>query len=266
MDDRGRRFLGLEPTDSPERWRLPISNHICGGTGFLHGGCALAATVAAMEAATERPVAWATAQYLARVRPPDVVDIDVNVLASGRANTQASATICAGDRVIATTMATLGGRDLGLDRTWAQPPEVAPPEACEPRTRPESGIQDSFTGRADIRIAHARLGDPQATYWCRLADGVHGTAVGMAALGDLLPSGLRMAAGMEMRGSSLDNSVRILREADTDWILVDTTSDGFGPSIGHGHVRFFSREGQLLGTGGQSFSPTALHPETEVHP
>ncbi len=69
-----REFLGLEPTHNPHRWVLPVTPGISTGGGFLFGGCGLAAAIAALEGTTERPVVWATAQYLSYARPPDIMD------------------------------------------------------------------------------------------------------------------------------------------------------------------------------------------------
>ena len=44
---------------------------IC-GFAFMFGGVGLAAAVGAMERTCERPVIWATAQYLSYARPPSV--------------------------------------------------------------------------------------------------------------------------------------------------------------------------------------------------
>jgi hypothetical protein len=60
-------FFGLQSCDDPLRWRLPVTLGLCGATGTLHGGCALAAVVAALETVTDRSLASATSQYLSRV-------------------------------------------------------------------------------------------------------------------------------------------------------------------------------------------------------
>ena len=57
-------FLGLEATDDPLRWRLPVTPAVSTPGRFLYGGCGLAAGIVALEAAAERPTVWATAQYL----------------------------------------------------------------------------------------------------------------------------------------------------------------------------------------------------------
>jgi hypothetical protein len=51
-------FLGLQPTEDPARWRLPVVAGISAGGGFLFGGCGLGAAVVALESFTGRPTAW----------------------------------------------------------------------------------------------------------------------------------------------------------------------------------------------------------------
>ncbi|WP_428120785.1 hypothetical protein [Candidatus Poriferisodalis sp.] len=50
-------FLGLRPTEDELRWLMPVTFDVAGATGTLHGGCGLAAAVAALETVTGRPMA-----------------------------------------------------------------------------------------------------------------------------------------------------------------------------------------------------------------
>ena len=74
-----REFLGI--TQSGERrWDLPIRTQILGGrSGSLFGGAGLAAGVIALEEASNRPVVWATCQFLATVAPPASVGLGVEL-------------------------------------------------------------------------------------------------------------------------------------------------------------------------------------------
>ncbi|HWJ98819.1 MAG TPA: acyl-CoA thioesterase, partial [Acidimicrobiales bacterium] len=59
-----REFLGLQPTHNPHRWHFAVTPGLSTGGGFLFGGCGLGAAIAALEGTTDRPLVWATAQYL----------------------------------------------------------------------------------------------------------------------------------------------------------------------------------------------------------
>lgn len=80
-------FLGLEPTDDPLRFRLPITQDNCVGSGFLFGGAALGASIEALEAATGRPLIWATCQYRSYARPPSTLDVTVTLLGTASQST-----------------------------------------------------------------------------------------------------------------------------------------------------------------------------------
>ena len=62
-------FYGLEPTDDPLRWRLPVVRGLCSGFGALFGGAGLGAAIEVLERVTGRPLVCATAQFLQFARP-----------------------------------------------------------------------------------------------------------------------------------------------------------------------------------------------------
>lgn len=65
-----REFLGIEATHS-STWRLPVVDRLTGGgSRSLFGGVGLAAGIIALQSASNRPVIWATGQYLARLQAP----------------------------------------------------------------------------------------------------------------------------------------------------------------------------------------------------
>ncbi|MCP4084510.1 MAG: thioesterase family protein, partial [Actinomycetia bacterium] len=57
-------FLGIETTDDPHVWNLPVTPAIGGGMGQLFGGCALGPAIEQLEEMTGRPAAWAAAQFI----------------------------------------------------------------------------------------------------------------------------------------------------------------------------------------------------------
>ena len=250
-------FLGLQPTDDPLRWRLPVTLDVAGATGTLHGGCAIGAAVAALELSTERPLAAATSQYLARAPVGEEVEVVLDIYAQGKAMTQAGFTITVGDRVVLRGQASLGGRDLGVDRTWAVMPDAPPPEDCQPRAM-TSITHHSFTDSSDLRLAGQTPGHEQVLYWARVGDGLSGTSPILAALADVLPSGMRVSLDAGFRGSSLDNTVRIGARHPAEWVLLDLRATAIHNSIGHGVARIFAQDGTFLASGSQSFAITEI--------
>lgn len=250
-------FFAMESFDDSLHWRLPVTLGLCGATGTLHGGCALAAVVAALETVTDRSLASATSQYLSRVVLGETAEVNLEILASGRRMTQAAATITHEDRLICRMQVALGGRDLGIDRSWLEAPSVPPPDQCEERAKTAS-TETSFTDNADVRLAGQQAGDRRVRYWARLPGHLASTAPGLAALADLVPSGMRVSLNSGFRGSSLDNTVRMAGLDESEWVLLDIETVAIHDSIGHGTVRIFGEGGQLLASGSQCFAISQL--------
>ncbi len=251
-------FLGLQETADPLRWSLPVSFDVCGATGTLHGGCGIGAAVAALELTTERPLAFAAAQYLSRAPHGDVVDIELELLAVGKATTQAAFTIRDEGRAVLRGHASLGGRDLGIDRNWFEAPvDVPPPEECPPRAR-STELDYSFTDLADLRVAGQSPGDRRVYYWSRVRDRLASSSPILSALADLLPSGMRVSLDSAFMGSSLDNTVRIASTEPSEWVMIELDAAAFHNSIGHGTVRIYAQDGPLLASGSQCFAVTRL--------
>jgi acyl-CoA thioesterase-2 len=257
-----RKWLGLEPTHNPMRWVLPVTPGICaGGGGFLFGGCALGAAVAAMEHVSERPVVWATAQYLSYAVPPSVLDIDVTIAAQGHQVTQARVVGHVADTEILTVNAALGTRDLDVDGVWTVPPEVPDPGDCPPRGLRHPGVE-SIMNRLDVRLASARpweavdgspMPDGRSALWARVPDLLDlSSGASLAILGDYVPFGIGQALGRMGGGNSLDNTLRVYRLVPTEWVLLDIRIQAVARGFGHGVVHLWAQDGTLLATASQS--------------
>jgi acyl-CoA thioesterase len=264
-----RQFLGLEPSHNPYRWHLPVTPGLSTAGGFLFGGCGLGAAIAALEGTTERPLVWATAQYLSYAQPGAVVDIDVTVAVSGRQSSQARAVGHVADREIFTVNAALGQRPLDLDHTFTVPLDVPPPEACDPRPLRVPG-EESIMSRLDLRLARARSwedlrGNPapggRSALWARIPDLLEPSAAALAILGDYVPFGIGQALGAFAGGNSLDNTLRIVRIVPTEWILLDIQVDGIANGFGHGTVHLYAEDGTLMATASQSTIVRFWQPE-----
>jgi acyl-CoA thioesterase len=267
-------FFDLRATHNPHRWWLPLSEDLCvgpPGRAFMFGGVGMAAAITAMERTCGRPVIWATAQYLSYARPAQVVDLDVRVAVQGRHTSQARVTAHVGDSEILTVNAALGQRPDPGRWQWAQAPEVPPPEACSESERWRSDVQDLHS-RIEVRIAHgehmraphavaagapgpsspAGLGDGRLILWIRPRDGEQVDAGMLAIMADHVPSAVGAALGRNAGGNSLDNTIRLLDVAPTDWVLCDTTIVGIAHGVAHGAMRLFSDTGALMATASQS--------------
>lgn len=264
MAYRGRvliqEFLGLRATHNPYRWSLPVAPGLCTPGGFLFGGCGLGAAITALERTTDRPIVWATAQFLSYAPTDSVVDLDVTIPVSGRNSTQARITGHVADREIFTVNAALGTRDLEYVRSWATPIDVPPPEDCRPSPYRLPGM-DTIMSRFDVRLASARgwtemQGNPveggRSALWVRIPELDDTTAASLAILGDYVPFGIGQSLGVQGGGNSLDNTLRVIRVQPTEWVLVDIQVDGIDHGFGHGTVHLYTQDGTLLATASQS--------------
>ncbi len=255
-----QEFLGLQATHNPHRWYLPIQRKLCVREEFLFGGCGLAAAVTALEGTTGRPLVWATAQYLSYAKPPAVLDLDVIVPVSGKHSTQARVVAHVGDREIFTVNAALGSRPLDLSGQWPTMPDVPAPAAC-PLAPPFPNTEGTIHDQVEMRVARGRYGasrdgtpstDGRSALWIRLPRELDRSPAGLAIIADWVPSGIGQALGRWAGGNSLDNTLRIVDLAPTDWVLCDIQVHGIANGFGHGLVHLWSESGRLLATGSQS--------------
>jgi acyl-CoA thioesterase-2 len=178
------QLFNLNATHNPHRWYLPVIDEFCVGRPdrrFLFGGVALAAAISALEQTCERPVIWATAQYMSFARPGSIVDLDVWVPVKGNQTSQAYVIEHIDDRKIITVNAALGSRQSDICDQWLPIPEVPRPEEC-PEVhgwrRPVEGI----LGRFETRLAQGRFatGEPikgrgedgRVRFWIRSREGL----------------------------------------------------------------------------------------------
>jgi acyl-CoA thioesterase II len=256
-----RHFLGLESTDDPLRWRLPVTPAVSTPGHFLYGGCGLAAGIVALEAASERPTVWATAQYLTYAPTGTVLDWEVVLAAVGKGTTQARAIGRLGDREVLTVNAALGYHQLEVSGTWVEPPVVPPPDECPLQEIP-SFFADSVLTRVEHRVARGRLfseldgraGGADSAFWARVPGHLEPSAATLAVIGDYVSGGVSQPLGVRTMGRSLDNTLRVVRLVPTTWVLCDIQMHALANGFGHGLAHLWAEDGTLLATASQSIS------------
>ena len=254
-------FYDLVPTDDRRRWRLPVVRALCSGMGGLFGGAALGAAIEVLERVTGRPLVWATAQYLAFARPPEVVELEVVEVARGHQSSQARVLARVDEHEIFTVVGALGRRDLNWSGSWAVRPDV--PSVAESPIRPVAPHHRGTIGeRLEMRIANARPletldgtpGDGRSALWARLP-GIPATGAALAVVADYVPFGIGQALGHPTSSNSLDNTLRMVRPSrrhPTEWILADVRVQAVADGFGHGVVHLWAEDGTLLATASQS--------------
>ena len=253
-------FLGIRPTHNPHRWYLPVIPKICVHGDFLFGGCGLAAAVTALERTCDRPLIWATAQYLSFARAPSILDIDVTIPVGGKQTTQARAIGRVCDDEILTVNAALGARSLEVGGQWERMPELPGPMEC-PAMPIYDDAEEAISHQLEFRVAKGRYGaerdgtpspDGRSALWARMKNGSPVSSASLAIIADWVPSGMGQALGRMAGATSLDNTVRILQIVETEWVLCDIRVQGIRKGFGHGLVHLWSEDGTLLATGSQS--------------
>ena len=228
----------------------------------LQGGAGLGAALAAMQAATGRPVIWATAQYLSFAIGMDPINIAVTIEVAGRNTTQARCVLSRERDEILTAHAALGARDFELEGVWVTPPEVPAPDECPPYRFFARG-RGHLGDRAEFRLALGRQlddierdggrGDGSFALWVRCWDGVQPATVSdLAFVGDFMPLGFADATGHPYAGNSLDNTIRVGNLVDTEWILLSTHVQQVANGFGYGRAELWSDDRTLLGEVSQS--------------
>jgi acyl-CoA thioesterase-2 len=256
-----RAFLGLEATADPLRWRLPVTPAVSTPGHFLYGGCGLAAGIVALEAASERPTVWATAQYLTYAPTGTVLDWEVVLAAVGKATTQARAIGRLGDREVLTVNAALGRHDIDLSGTWVPFPDVPGPEDCPAQKIPPM-FADTVLVRVEQRVARGRLmaeldgrpGDARSAFWARVPGHLEPSAATLAVIGDFVSGGVSQPLGVRTMGRSLDNTLRMAQLVPTEWVLCDIHMHALAHGFGQGLAHLWAQDGTLLATASQSIS------------
>lgn len=248
----GYRFSPPQETQETTRFKLAVTTGLCVGPPkrqFMMGGVGLGTAIAALETQTGRPLLWATAQYLSIAQPGHLLDLEVDVVASGMSVTQARVRFLSRGKETIIVSAALGSRVSEDDVQYADAPKVQSPDEMGPEPSETKESNDLFT-----RVERRRIQDPQAEaegrarMWVRTVEPEPTTASLLAVFADFLPG----AIPLTRRSSSLDNTIRIVSREETEWILIDSTIHALADGFFHGEARLFSENGRLLAIASQS--------------
>ena len=254
-------ILGLEVGPDPTRFRLLVRDDVCTPFKFLYGGTGIAASVEASERAAGRPLQWVTTQFLGSPSAGEVVDLAVDVAVVGRSTTQTSVVGSVEGTTVFTSLCAHNVRPVHDSEAFAAMPDVPSYDECEPLSEIfDTGVSASFFDVLDRRIAAGKfasdaVGSPQRgplAVWCRLRSGPIGSAATQGFVADLGPLAVCAALGIEPGGTSLDNTLRVVDDRPTEWVLIELHADGFHRSVGHSTARLWSEDGRLLGVAQQS--------------
>ena len=225
--------------------------------GLLYGGTAIAASVAAMEIATERHALWVTTQYVSAARLGARIECTTEILALGRNIAQVHvAGRTAGQLVFVSVGSTASPREGELDGQFHTMPRTSSPEDSSPMISGRSAELLAFSALVEYRDASLAASDgppPSMTLWARFPIRRPMTTAGIAFLSDMVPLAISRSAGKFGGGTSLDNSLRFgLVPKSLEWVLLELRGDLAVGGHGHGSVKVWTPDGVLLACGGQT--------------
>lgn len=281
-----QHLLGLEPhPDDPAALSFVVVPRLCRTDGRFYGGAALAAALAASEAATGRPALWSSTQLIATADLGERIRLDVDVVASGRSIDQTQVRGTVGERMVfAAVGSTATPRSEGLHGTGQVMPRVPPPDECGPwrgPRRPDGQPAVAGTDADEVLergpIGHHLVSEHREApfldtgvggaarpghmaLWARLTGdrelAVPPSPAALGFLADLIPLAVSRACGVAGAGTSLDNSLRIGDPAEVpgagEWVLLELDAHVAVGGYGHGQVHLWSPDGRMLATGTQS--------------
>lgn len=254
-----RELLGLE-VDGADRTRLrfELDRHLLRRDRALFGGAALAATLASFEAVAERPALWATVQFVASATLGEVIELEVDPVAQGRAVHQLQMRGTVGDRLVFSALGAAGApRPGGIAAAGRSMPVVGPPESAErlgvTRAETEAETVGHYLVSEFREVELAQPASPgHMAMWARVTGQERTTAASLGFLADMVPIAVCRAAGVEGAGTSLDNSLRVGRLVDTEWVLVELEAHVADGGYGYGVSHLWAPDGTLMATGSQT--------------
>jgi acyl-CoA thioesterase len=246
--------LVLEPT-GPTSYRATSMKEGPGSVVF--GGQLLAqAIVAATTAVPDKELKSLHTVFARGASNEAPLDIDVEVLQSGRAFASASVSIRQGDRLCVRSTALLHAPDPDLIRYAAPIPDVGAPADAAPRA--EGWWELRFVDDVDINDP-ALVGPPQLDVWSRFPDAPAEPVTNQALLayatdGFLIATAMRPHEGFGQSLAHVSISTTVLSHTLTfhepidasAWLLLAHESPYAGRGRSYGRADVFTEDGHLL--------------------
>ena len=268
-------LVAFERGPTPNHGAFELTPGLARHDGALYGGTGAAASVMAMEAATQRDALWVVTQFVAQAHVGETIEVAVDPLALGGRIAQLQVTARVDDRTIFTALgATAHPRPGGLTGQYLPMPSVTPPDDCgplplgPPAREGREGREVAFSRRLEFRQA-TFLGEPPPEalgLWARLRGIDELTRAGVAYVADMVPTAVARAAGKLGAGFSLDNSVRFADVPPTEWVLLDLRGELAANGYGHGRFTAWTTDGALVATGSQTASMVHLFDPDDIPP
>lgn len=256
------RYLGTRAVGETS-WELPVTAGLQTPVGGLYGGAGIAVAAVAAESATGRALRWITCQFSDTATEGETVRVDVEIDKHGHRTSQANVRGTVGDRVVFRAITALGASRADVPAAaWVSMPDVAEPMDCPPLETPFP-TAGTCIERSERRLARGphiedfltdepRPPGFQMCFWSRMVGHDSGTPAMLAWLADIVPMSVAAGLGAGVRGTSLDNTLRMAELARPAWVLVDVRPTAAADGYSHGDVHLWAPDGRLLATGSQT--------------
>ena len=248
-------FLGL--VDIAGGVRFTVELRLARPDRRLFGGTAIAVALAAIERVTGREALWATAQLVGTAPVGSVVDCAVVELAHGHRTSQVQVTASVDGEVVFVALgaaATLKEVERAVVGEGTVMPDTPPPESCRAVFTAPGDEVTGWHSRVDMRLAAENV-DGQVgrlCLWLRIVDGEPWTPARLAFVADMVPVSVCRAAGVLGAGTSMDNTLRLGRLVDTEWVLLDLLPHVAWGGYGTGTGLMWAQDGTLMAVASQT--------------
>lgn len=275
MTQADTEFLGLVTGDEPGHYSFTVEKHLARLDYKLYGGTAIAASIAASEALTDRQALWMTTQYVATAPADAKISVLAEVLADGRRTNQVRVTGTdeSGEVMFASLGATGRPHPDGLTGQFVRRPMVVPVGEAEPWTSLFTGLKqfadpgfelppfpEDVGFNTVMELRHAAIldkrdpGPGRICLWVRRTDRQPITATVAAFMADMVPLAVAHALELIAAGTSLDNTIRFGSFEESEWILIDLVPHLAAGGYAYGMAHIWNEEGRLMATASQTAS------------
>jgi acyl-CoA thioesterase len=122
-------------------------------------------------------------------------------------------------------------------------------------------FRNTILDKIEVRVAKGLLldemtgdpGGPDSALWARVPGHLTPSAATLAIFGDYVSGGASQPLGRRSMGRSLDNTLRVARLTQTEWVLCDIRIHALINGYAQGVAFLWSEDGVLLATASQSF-------------
>lgn len=218
------------------------------GRQFYMGGAAMATHIDTLERHFDKPLYWATTHFLNHGLLGEAMQLTVEAVSGGRSVVQAMAEMRRGETVLHRTIAALGTRDGAPDKAFVTMPQVPPPQDCPTKQDDAMARPGNLLHLLERRVALEDSAGGVEHMWIRPLFDAPMDAAYLALVSDFFLG----AHVRTRRGTSLDNTFRLVNLVETDWLMMVTQLSSFTRGAVHGHVHIFAENGTLLAASSQT--------------